>query len=75
VGDHVGILGVVLLSLLLSLYKVGWGGGGVAEPDPKGNLSLGTNLFSSLVQIFVGLVKFLNNLGGGVIVFKHAKYW
>ena len=47
----------------------------MAEPDPKGNLSLGTNLFSSLVQIFVGLVKFLNNLGGGVIVFKHAKYW
>ena len=74
-GDHVGILGVVLLSLLLSLYKVEWGGGGVAEPDPKGNLSLGTNLFSSLVQIFVGLVKFLNNLGVGVIVFKHAKYW
>jgi hypothetical protein len=65
VGDHVGILGVVLLSLLLSLYKVEWGGGGVAEPDPKGNLSLDTNLFSSLVQIFVGLVKFLNNLGGG----------
>ena len=74
-GDHVGILGVVLLSLLLSLYKVEWGGGGVAEPDPKGNLSLGTNLFSSLVQIFVGLVKFLNNLGVGVMVFKHAKYW
>ncbi len=74
-GDHVGILGVVLLSLLLSLYKVEWGGGGVAEPDPKGNLSLGTNLFSSLVQIFVGLVNFLNNLGWGVIVFIHAKYW
>lgn len=69
-GDHVGILGVVLLSF----YKGGWGGGGVAEPDPKGNLSLGTNLFSSLVHFF-RLSEVFKQFGGGVIVFKYAKYW